>query len=134
MFLINSVLLTTTQFVQVKGSYMAKLKATSSHLGEYVLADEINYAYIITEDYAKSTGFCKDKGKKCKQNHIMHSKAMEECRNHSENLINRKRTIFCIESIHQKILSEYIFSTSKKIPKKIAKYRKNCKKSNKIEK
>ena len=47
MFLINSVLLTTTQFVQVKGSYMAKLKATSSHLGEYVLADEINYAYII---------------------------------------------------------------------------------------
>ena len=37
-----------------------------------------------------------------KQNHIMHSKAMEECRNHSENLINRKRTIFCIESISQK--------------------------------
>ena len=47
MFLINSVLLTTTQFVQVKGPYMAKLEATSSHLGEYVLADEINYAYII---------------------------------------------------------------------------------------
>ena len=55
-----------------------------------------------------------------KQNRIMHSKAMEECRNHSENLINRKRTIFCIEYIPQHFSQLRKKNRHrKKIPKKV---------------